>query len=120
MDIVYLHGIEVDCVIGVWDWEREITQRIRIDLEMGHDLSRAGDTDDLAHTLNYKEVSRQVADYCVERKAKLVEALAAGIAEILLETFQCEWCRVKINKTGAVRGAKDVGVIIERSRKPGG
>lgn len=116
MDIVYLHGIEVDCVIGVWDWEREITQRISIDLDMGHDLTRAGDTDELEYTLNYKEVSRQVTAYCVERKAKLVETLAAGIAGILLESFECHYCRVKINKTGAVRGAKDVGVIIERSK----
>lgn len=115
MDIVYLHGIEVDCVIGVWDWEREITQRISIDLDMGHDLSRAGESDDLADTLNYKEVSKQVADYCIERQAKLVETLAAGIADIVLNAFGCQWCRVKINKTGAVRGARDVGVIIERS-----
>ncbi len=116
MDIVYLHGIEVDCVIGVWDWEREITQRICIDLDMGYDLTRAGETDELEYTLNYKEVSKAVNTYCVERKAKLVETLAAGIAEILLESFKCPWCRVKINKTGAVRGARNVGVIIERSK----
>ena len=115
MDIVYLHGIEVDCVIGVWDWEREITQRIRIDLDMGHDLTKAGETDELEYTLNYKEVSKAVNAYCVERKAKLVESLAVGIAELLLDTFKCRWCRVKINKTGAVRGARDVGVIIERT-----
>ena len=116
MDIVYLHGIEVDCVIGVWDWEREITQRISIDLDMGHDLTKAGETDELEYTLNYKEVSKQVNDFCVERKAKLVESLAAGIADILLDSFKCEWCRIKINKTGAVRGARDVGVIIERNK----
>ncbi len=116
MDIVYLHGIEVDCVIGVWDWEREITQRISIDLDMGHDLQKAGETDDLEHTLNYKEVSKTINDFCVERKSKLVESLAAGIADILLNSFDCQWCKVKINKTGAVRGAKDVGVIIERTK----
>ena len=116
MDIVYLHGIEVDCVIGVWDWEREITQKITIDLDMGHDLSRAGETDDLQDTLNYKDVSIQVKTYCIERQAKLVESLATGIAEILLESIGCQWCRVKINKTGAVRGAKDVGVVIERTK----
>ena len=115
MDIVYLHGIEVDCVIGVWDWEREITQRIRIDLELGHDLRRAGETDELEYTLNYKAVADEVKEFCIERKAKLVESLAAGIADILLESFQCQWCRIKIHKTGAVRGARDVGVIIERS-----
>ncbi len=116
MDIVYLHGIEVDCVIGVWDWEREITQRITIDLDMGHDLVKAGKSDHLEDTLNYKEVSNQVREFCVERKAKLVESLAAGIADILLSSFACQWCKVKINKTGAVRGAKDVGVIIERTK----
>lgn len=116
MDIVYLHGIEVDCVIGIWDWERQITQKISIDLDMGHDLSKAGETDDLEHTLNYKEVSKAVVAFCIDREAKLVEALAAGIADILINKFECEWCRIKINKTGAVRGAKDVGVIIERTR----
>jgi len=102
MDIVYLHGIQVDCVIGVWDWEREITQRITIDLDMGHDLTKAGETDELEYTLNYKEVSDTVTEFCIERKAKLVESLAAGVAEILLDSFKCTWCRIKINKTGAV------------------
>jgi len=115
MDIVYLHDIEVDCVIGVWDWEREITQRLRIDVEIGYELRAAGNSDDLDDTLNYQEIVDAIREYCIERKAKLLETLAAGMAEQLLSSFGCRWCKIKINKPGAVRGVKDIGVIIERT-----
>ena len=117
MDIIYLHGLKVDCVIGVWEWERKITQSITIDLDMGFDIATAAKSDDLQDTLSYKQVAKRVESFVMESKFALVEKLADEIAAILLAEFALKWCRVKVNKFGAVRAAGDVGVIIERGKK---
>ncbi len=116
MDIIYLHDLAVDCVIGAWDWEREITQTVYIDLDMAWDIQAAGASDDLDDTLSYKDVSKAVSALVIERQFKLVEAMAEDIAALLLDQFKVPWCRVRINKKGAVRDAQDVGVIIERAK----
>ena len=117
MDIIYLHGLKVDCVIGVWDWERRITQSITIDLDMGFDISKAAASDQLEDTLSYKDVSKRIESFVSESRFALVEKLVEEIATILLQEFSLQWCRVKVNKFGAVRGARDVGIIIERGEK---
>ncbi|MEM7194611.1 MAG: dihydroneopterin aldolase [Pseudomonadota bacterium] len=117
MDIIYLHGLKVDCVIGCWDWEKQIKQTLTIDLDMGFDIRKAAASDALEDTLSYKDVSKRVEDFVSESRFELVETLIEKIADILLTEFNLTWCRVKINKFGAVRGAGDVGVIIERGEK---
>ena len=114
MDIIYLHGLKVDCVIGIWEWERRITQTITFDLDMGFDISRAAASDQIEDTLSYKDVSKRIEQFVSESEFALVEKLTSEVARILLEEFPIQWCRVKANKFGAVRGAGDVGVIIER------
>ncbi|HED12858.1 MAG TPA: dihydroneopterin aldolase [Gammaproteobacteria bacterium] len=114
MDIVFIHDLAVDCIIGVWDWERELEQRIYIDLDLAVDISKAATSDRLDDTLNYKAVAQQVSTYAVASKCQLVERLAEGIATLLREEFAIPWCRVRINKHGALSRAGDVGVIIER------
>ena len=117
MDIIYLHDLAIDCVVGAWDWEREITQTVYIDMDMAWDISKASESDNLDDTLNYKDISKAVSKLVIERKFMLVEAMAVEVAELLMNDFNVPWCRVRINKKGAVRGAQDVGVIIERGVK---
>ena len=117
MDIIYLHGLKVDCVIGVFEWERRITQTITIDLDMGFDIRKAAASDQLEDTLSYKDVSKRVESFVQESGFGLVEKLAEEIAAILLNEFGLKWCRVRINKFGAVRGAGDVGILIERGER---
>ena len=117
MDKIFVQGLEVECVIGVWEWERQITQKLIIDLEMGWDIATAAKTDALADTLSYKDVAKRVSTFVIEAKANLVETLAGGIAALLQEEFSVSWCRVRINKRGAVTGARDVGVEIERGQQ---
>lgn len=114
MDIIYLHGLKVDCNIGVWDWEKQITQSIKFDLDMGFDIRKAAESDDIDDTLSYKDVAKRVEEFASGSHFALVEKLAEGIASLLLDEFGVPWCRVRVNKFGAVRGAGDVGVIIER------
>jgi dihydroneopterin aldolase len=114
VDIIYLHGIKVECVIGVWAWERQIKQLISIDLDMATDIRRAAASDDLADTLNYKAIAKRVQSYVGNSRFQLVETLAEKTADLLMTEFGIPWCRVRVNKGGAVRGARDVGVVIER------
>ena len=118
MDIIFLHDLRVDCVIGVWDWERKIRQTVVVDLDMAFDIRKAAASDDLADTLSYKEVSKRVSGFIEQSGFRLVERMAEEVAAILLDEFRVSWCRVRINKPGAVRGAGDVGVVIERGTPP--
>lgn len=114
MDTIFLHDLAVECIVGVWDWERKTLQTVYIDLDMAWDIEAAGDSDELADTLSYKDVSRAVSELVVARKFKLVEAMAVEIAELLRTQFDVPWCRVRVNKRGAISQAQDVGVVIER------
>jgi len=117
MDIIYLHHLTVDTVIGLWDWERQIRQTLVIDLELGVNTGAAGANDDIAHTVDYKAVSDRVIAHTTASEFKLIEALAESIARILLSEFAIEWTRVRINKQGVVRNVRDVGIIIERGQR---
>ncbi len=117
MDIIYLHDLKIECVIGIWDWERKIKQSVIVDLDMGFDIRRAAQTDAIEDTLNYKAVAKRLQQFVGESQFQLVETMAERVAEILLGEFGLAWVRVRINKRGAVRGAGDVGVVIERERK---
>lgn len=117
MEIVYIRGLEVRTVIGVFDWEREIRQRVTLDLEMKSDFSKAAENDEIEYALDYKAVSKRLAAYIEESSFKLLETLGSRIADIVQEEFGVTWLRLELGKPGAVTGARDVGVIIERGVK---
>lgn len=117
MDIVYLNDLRVDTVIGIYDWERRTRQTVVLDIEMATDIRKAAETDRIEHTLDYKAVAKRLFAYINGSEFQLVETLAEKIAGIILEEFEVPWCRIRLNKKGAVRGVRDVGVIIERGRK---
>lgn len=114
MDIVYIRDIKIECLIGVWDWERRIKQSVRIDLEMSADAARAARSDRIDETVDYKAVTKRVVEFASASEFQLVETLAEKISEIVRQEFNVPWIRVRANKRGALRDAGDVGVIIER------
>ena len=118
MDIIFLHDLRVETVIGIWEWERKIRQTVAIDLEMSADIRKAAATDSVDDTLNYKAVAKRVQQFVADSSFQLVETLAEKIAGIVLDEFNVAWVRVRVNKPGAIRGAKDVGVLIERGERP--
>ena len=115
MDTIYLHGLEIDAVIGIWEWERKIRQKVVIDLDMAADIRKAASTDKVDDTLNYKAVAKRIQEFVGDSSFELVETLAERIAGIVIDEFGVPWVRVKVNKPGAIRGSRDVGVLIERS-----
>lgn len=118
MDIVYIRDLRIETIIGIYDWERQVRQTVSIDLEMASDIHKAAETDDIQYALNYKAVSKRLIAYVENRNALLVETLAEEIAKIIREEFNVPWLRLRLSKPGAVRGARDVGLIIERGVKP--
>ena len=117
MDIIYLHDLRVSAVIGIFDWERRVKQTVSIDLDMAADVARAAESDAIDATLNYKAVAKRVAAFTAQSEFQLVETLAERIAAIVRDEFSVRWVRVRINKPGAIRGARDVGVVIERGER---
>ncbi len=117
MDIIYLHGLKIECVIGVWEWERRIKQTITVDLDMAADIPRAAKSDALEDTLNYKAVAKRVIEYVGESQFRLIETLAERLAGVLQEEFAIAWFRLRVSKGPAVRGSRDVGIVLERGRK---
>ena len=119
MDKIFLDELKVDTIIGIWEWERRIRQTVVIDLEMSADIARAAATDDVADTLNYKSVAKRIQSFVAESSFQLVETLAERIAAIIRDEFEVAWVKVRVNKPGAIRGSKAVGVSIERGARPG-
>lgn len=117
MDIIFLGGLEVDTVIGIYDWERTIKQKVILDIEMAFDIRQAAASDDISHTLDYKAVTDRIASFTEASEFFLVESLIEAVANILLTEFPTPWVRIRLNKIGAVSRARDVGIIIERGQK---
>ena len=114
MDIIFLHDLRVEALIGIWEWERRIRQTVVIDLDMAVDIRRAAQSDAVEDTLNYKQVAKRVQQFTAAADFRLVETLAERIAGIVQDEFGVPWVRVRVCKPGAIRGARDVGVMIER------
>ena len=114
MDKIFLNELKIDTVIGIWEWERKIRQTVVIDLEMSADIAKAAATDSVEDTLNYKSVAKRIQAFVADSSFQLVETLAERIAQIVREEFGVAWVKVRVNKPGAIRGSKDVGILIER------
>jgi len=115
-DIIFLRDLRVQTIVGIWDWERKIRQTVSIDLKMAADIRQAASTDNIDDTLNYKLVAKRVQQFVGESEFQLVETLAEKVADVILSEFELPWVEVSVSKPGAIRGARDVGVIIYRSK----
>lgn len=118
-DVVFVKGLSVEAVIGVFDWERAITQPIMIDITLETDISKAALSDDVKDALSYKDVCDDVAEWCKELKAKLLEHLAEQLAERLLAKYNCQKLTLSVAKPTAIKEANAVGVQITRFAKNG-
>ena len=118
MDIVFIHGLQIETVIGIYDWERKIRQTISLDIDMAADIGKAAKSDDIEDALSYKTVAKRLIEFVEQSEFELVESLAEKICSIVMDEFAVPWVKLTLHKPGAVRGSKSVGVIIERGNKP--
>jgi FolB domain-containing protein len=116
MDQVFITDLVARGIIGVSDWEREKPQEIRISIALYADLRKAGETDDINDSVNYRTISKKVQAHAESAKRLTVEALAADLARLCLEEPRVQKVRVRVEKPGAVRFSRSVGVEIERSQ----
>jgi FolB domain-containing protein len=119
MDRIFLRGLSLSCTIGVNDWEREVRQTVKIDLDLDLDLREAGKMDDLNLTADYKVVRDRIETIVGESRFFLIEALAERIAQACLEEPRVQRVRVSLEKPGALRGTRTVGVEIVRAQGSG-
>jgi dihydroneopterin aldolase len=115
-DIIYLNDLKIDTIIGIFEWERRVKQTVSLDLEMATDIRRAAASDNIDDALDYKAVAKRLIEFVSASEYQLVETLAERCVDLLLSEFDIPWVRLRLNKTGAIRGARDVGILIERSR----
>jgi dihydroneopterin aldolase len=117
MDIIFLGGLEINTIIGIYDWERETKQTIVLDIEMAFDIEKAAATDDILYALDYKTVSKRIIAFVEDSQFLLVEKLIVEIANLIRGEFDVPWVKITLNKKGAIRGASAVGITIERGQK---
>ena len=114
MDIIFLNDLRIETTIGIFEWERRIRQTVILDIEMATDAARAAASDRIEDALDYKAITKRVIEFVSGSEFQLVETLADRVASLIREEFAVPWLRLRLNKRHALRGATDVGVIVER------
>ena len=117
MDIIFINDLRIETVIGIFDWERKTKQTVILDIEMAGDCRKAAASDNVEDTISYKTVAKRLIEFVEKSEFQLVETLAERCAEIILDEFELPWVKLRVNKQGALRGARDVGVVIERGER---
>jgi len=117
MDKIFITGLSVETIIGIYDWERTTPQKVVVDLEMATDIRHAATTENIESTLNYKEISKAIEQFLVNSSYQLIESLAEDLAHLVISEFGVGWLRLVVHKPGALSNSEDVGVIIERGDK---
>ncbi len=117
MDILYINDLRIETIIGIYGWERKTKQTVVLDIEMGTDIHKASVGGNIEDMLNYKAVAERLFEFVGGSDFELIETLTEQISDILLNEFNVPWLRLKLNKQGALKGVREVGIIIERGQK---
>ena len=117
MDTIFLRKLQIETVIGIFDWERKVKQSVFFDIEMATDVKKAAASDHIDDALDYKSISKSIIAFVEKSEFQLVETLAEKVADLIMTEFNVPWLRLSLNKKGAIRHAEDVGITIERGVK---
>lgn len=117
MDIIFIRDLRVETLIGVYPHERQNRRTLLLDLELGADIRPAAATDHLDDTLNYQTVAQRISEFVAASDCQLIETLGQRIADLVLREFAVPWLRLTLRKPGAVPETREVGILIERSRR---
>jgi dihydroneopterin aldolase len=113
-DIIYIKDLRIETIIGIFDWERKVKQEVSIDIEFPFDCKKAAATDSIEDTIDYKAITKGVIKLVEESSFQLQETLAESIATFIKDEYGVKSIKLRVSKPGALRGAKDVGLIIYR------
>lgn len=116
-DCVFIEGLRLETVIGVYAWERDVRQELTLDLEMAWPVGPAAGSDDVADALDYASVAARAQAHAASSSVQLIETLAENLATLIREEFRVSWLRLRLCKPGAIAAADTVGVVIERGSR---
>ena len=116
MDKIFIEDLRVDTVIGLYPWEKQVRQSLSVSLQMGWDIRKSAQTDDLSATLNYAEVADYIQVFAGEHQHLLLESFIEDLAQQLLQRFAIPWLKIRVAKMSTVSSARSVGIEIERQR----
>lgn len=117
MDKIYIRGLRVETIIGIYDWERTLVRPLVFDVELGFDTREAASSDRMRDSIDYAAVGQTIREIAQELKPQLLETLAEKIARTLFDRFPILSVRLTIDKPGAIPDVKGVGVEIDRRRE---
>ncbi len=115
MDSIFIRDLELETIIGTNPNERDILQKVIINLRLDCDLSAASVSDKLIDTVDYVTIERAITDLVTLSSFFLVEKLAGAIAEVCLENPLVKHVSVTIDKPGALKRPRSVAIKLERS-----
>ncbi len=118
MDIVYIKDLEVETVIGAYEWEKQITQTLVVDIEMSVDISAPAATDSLSDlSVDYHDLAQLSRSFIEESQTELIEPLALGLANVIEQNYSPTWFRLKLEKPRP-KSLYRAGLVIERGERP--
>lgn len=118
MDIIFISELCIETLIGVYEWEKRVPQKIRLDLEVGLPGKHAARRDELRDTIDYAQIVGRIERLLRSQHFSLLEHAAESVAAAIQEEFGAPWIRVSIAKLAPLHGVKLLGVIIERGARP--
>ncbi|MFQ3207245.1 MAG: dihydroneopterin aldolase [Glaciecola sp.] len=116
MNLVKIQGLTVHALIGVFDFERHVKQRLILDVDMFTDLSLAASTDDVKNTIDYGKVAQRLADIADGSSYFLLEALAKEMLDMIFAEFNPQKVTLTVNKPDILKEAVNVAICMTRER----
>ena len=116
MNAIVIHDLRVETRIGVYEWEQQLAQTIRLDIELGLPSDKVFESADFADALDYAAVVKRLQAFAADHPHKLMERFAQAVADVLMGEFQAPWVKVRVAKLAPIAGVKELGIAIERKR----
>ncbi|MCO6504047.1 MAG: dihydroneopterin aldolase [Snodgrassella sp.] len=116
MDTIFLYGLKVETLIGVYEWERQQQQGLVLDIDICTDFQQATLNDDIETTIHYAQVAEDIRTALAQQSFLLLETLAEYVAQLILTSYPASSVKVRVVKPGILAGVQQVGVMIERQR----
>jgi len=117
MDTIFISDFRLDILVGVYDWEKKVPQKVQFDLEIGLPGGKAAASDRLADTIDYAVIVSRIENSLAKNHFGLLEKLAEHIAELVMREFKSPWVKVSVTKLAPLKNVKRLGVTIERGTK---
>jgi dihydroneopterin aldolase len=117
MDIIFIRDFRLQILIGIYEWERRVPQTVQFDLEIAIPPKQGPRTDRIGETIDYSKVVKRIEETLRTQHFLLLERLSEHVAQLVLNEFGAPWVKVSVNKIGALRKVKQLGVTIERGTR---